>query len=85
MEYRELAHESGIAQWGRVPALNTNATFINDLAELVLEKLPSTALRLGAASPAEEQNLGPPSGAHSHSSGRYHPSWVSSKTDAFLA
>ena len=65
MEYRELAHESGIAQWGRVPALNTNATFINDLAELVLEKLPSTALRLGAASPAEEQNLGPPSGARS--------------------
>ena len=64
MEYRELAHESGIAAWGRVPALNTNATFINDLADLVLEKLPSTALRLGAASPAgEDHNLGPPSGA----------------------
>ena len=64
MEYRELAHESGIPAWGRVPALNTNATFIDDLAELVLEKLPSTALRLGAASPAEEDhNLGPPSGA----------------------
>ena len=63
MEYRELAHESGIPAWGRVPALNTNATFIDDLAELVLEKLPSTALRLGAASPAEDHNLGPPSGA----------------------
>jgi ferrochelatase len=64
MEYRELAHESGIAAWGRVPALNTNPTFINDLADLVLEKLPSTALRLGAASPAgEDHNLGPPSGA----------------------
>ena len=64
MEYRELAHESGIPAWGRVPALNTNATFIADLADLVLEKLPSTALRLGAASPAEDHNLGPPSGAH---------------------
>ena len=63
MEYRELAHESGIQAWGRVPALNTNPTFIDDLAELVLEKLPSTALRLGAASPAEDHNLGPPSGA----------------------
>ncbi|GFR50422.1 hypothetical protein Agub_g12641 [Astrephomene gubernaculifera] len=40
MEYRELAHESGIRHWGRVPALNTNAAFIEDLAEAVLEALP---------------------------------------------
>lgn len=40
MEYRELAHESGIQNWGRVPALNTNPTFINDLADAVLEALP---------------------------------------------
>eukprot|EP00798_Chlamydomonas_sp_ICE-L_P014586 gene14586-20635_t len=40
MEYRELAHESGITNWGRVPALNTNEVFINDLADAVLEALP---------------------------------------------
>ena len=76
MEYRELAHESGIPAWGRVPALNTNATFIDDLAELVLEKLPSTALRLGAASPAEDHNLGPPSGARGPRAAALCPSGV---------
>jgi len=40
MEYRELAEESGIVNWGRVPALNTNPVFIDDLAEAVLESLP---------------------------------------------
>lgn len=40
MEYRELAHESGIQNWGRVPALNTNPVFIDDLAEAVIEALP---------------------------------------------
>eukprot|EP00798_Chlamydomonas_sp_ICE-L_P003892 gene3892-13961_t len=40
MEYRELAHESGITNWGRVPALNTNEVFINDLADAVQEALP---------------------------------------------
>lgn len=33
MEYRELAEESGIEHWRRVPALNTNPVFINDLAD----------------------------------------------------
>lgn len=37
---RELAEESGIEHWGRVPALNTNATFIDDLADAVTEALP---------------------------------------------
>ncbi|KAF5836888.1 ferrochelatase [Dunaliella salina] len=40
MEYRELAEESGIEHWGRVPALNTNQLFIDDLADAVLEALP---------------------------------------------
>ncbi|PNW81028.1 hypothetical protein CHLRE_07g339750v5 [Chlamydomonas reinhardtii] len=40
MEYRELAEESGIRNWGRVPALNTNAAFIDDLADAVMEALP---------------------------------------------
>eukprot|EP00983_Pelagomonas_calceolata_P078410 1154243-Pelagomonas_calceolata.AAC.1 len=39
-EYRELAEESGIENWGRVPALNTNQLFIDDLADAVLEALP---------------------------------------------
>jgi ferrochelatase len=40
MEYRELALESGIREWGRVPALNTDQGFIDDLADAVLEALP---------------------------------------------
>lgn len=40
MEYRELAEESGVRHWGRVPALNTNGAFITDLADAVLEALP---------------------------------------------
>ncbi|KAL1552360.1 ferrochelatase-2, chloroplastic [Salvia divinorum] len=41
MEYRELALESGIVNWGRVPALNCTPSFITDLAEAVIEALPS--------------------------------------------
>jgi len=40
MEYRELAEESGCKQWGRVPALDTNPIFIQDLADAVIEALP---------------------------------------------
>ena len=61
MEYRELAEDSGITSWGRVPALNVNPTFIDDLADLVIEKLPSAAPRPDAS---EILNLGPPVGAH---------------------
>ena len=42
MEYRELAEESGVRRWGRVPALDTNQTFIDDLADAVVESLEST-------------------------------------------
>ena len=48
MEYRELAHESGIQNWGRVPALNTNPVFIDDLAEAVLEALPYVGCMAGS-------------------------------------
>uniref|UniRef100_A0A7N0V8F1 Ferrochelatase n=1 Tax=Kalanchoe fedtschenkoi TaxID=63787 RepID=A0A7N0V8F1_KALFE len=41
MEYRELALESGIENWGRVPALNCTPSFISDLADAVIEALPS--------------------------------------------
>ena len=50
--HRELAEECGIHEWGRVPALNTNATFIDDLADAVLEALPYVG-SLAAASTTE--------------------------------
>eukprot|EP00466_Bigelowiella_natans_P008052 jgi/Bigna1/134648/aug1.26_g9356 len=40
MEYRELAEEAGIKNWGRVPALNSYPGFIEDLADAVLEARP---------------------------------------------
>ncbi|MEW5313418.1 MAG: hypothetical protein WDW38_004989 [Sanguina aurantia] len=49
MEYRELAQESGIANWGRVPALNTNSAFIDDLADAVIEALPYVGRVAGPA------------------------------------
>lgn len=40
MEYKELALESGIVNWERVPALGCEPTFISDLADAVIEGLP---------------------------------------------
>ncbi|KAL2241316.1 ferrochelatase-2, chloroplastic [Sesamum indicum] len=40
VEYKELALKSGIEQWGRVPALGCEPTFISDLADAVIESLP---------------------------------------------
>ncbi|KAL7503501.1 hypothetical protein ACHAXN_001285 [Cyclotella atomus] len=39
IEYRELALESGITNWRRTPALNTDATFIEDMADMVADAL----------------------------------------------
>lgn len=57
-----------VQAWGRVPALNTNPTFINDLAAMVLEKLPSAAPRPGyVPSLNDSMNLGPiPGERHFH-------------------
>ncbi|XP_047307096.1 ferrochelatase-2, chloroplastic [Impatiens glandulifera] len=41
MEYKHLALESGIENWGRVPALGITSSFITDLADAVVEALPS--------------------------------------------
>ncbi|KAK7354500.1 hypothetical protein VNO80_19964 [Phaseolus coccineus] len=41
MEYKELALESGIKNWARVPALGLAPSFITDLADAVIEALPS--------------------------------------------
>lgn len=39
IEYRELAEESGITNWRRCPALNTESAFIDDMADMVVEAL----------------------------------------------
>lgn len=46
IEYRELALESGITNWRRSPALNTDKTFIDDMADMVADALsePSQSL-----------------------------------------
>lgn len=49
MEYKELAHENGIANWKRVPALNTDPIFIEDLTDLVIEALESPTLTVAEA------------------------------------
>ncbi|CAI9093650.1 OLC1v1029205C1 [Oldenlandia corymbosa var. corymbosa] len=54
MEYRELALESGISNWGRVPALNCTPSFISDLADAVIEALPSAVARSPSTSTSEE-------------------------------
>ncbi|MBD0265017.1 MAG: ferrochelatase [Hassallia sp. WJT32-NPBG1] len=46
IEYRELAEESGIENFRRVPAPNTHPLFIRALADLVLEALKSPSLPL---------------------------------------
>ncbi|KAH9308361.1 hypothetical protein KI387_036272, partial [Taxus chinensis] len=40
MEYKELALDSGIENWERVPALGCEPSFISDLADAVTEALP---------------------------------------------
>ncbi len=39
IEYRELAEESGITSWRRAQALNTDSTFIDDMADMIVEAL----------------------------------------------
>jgi len=49
IEYRELAEENGISNWRRCPALNTDAAFIEDLAEIVEDALTEPPLSVSAA------------------------------------
>lgn len=46
VEYRELAEESGIEHFQRVPALNTHPVFIDDLADMVVSAMNSPSLKL---------------------------------------
>jgi protoporphyrin/coproporphyrin ferrochelatase len=45
-EYREIAHEAGITNFKRVPALNSDPLFISTLADLTLAALEKPALRV---------------------------------------
>jgi ferrochelatase len=49
IDYAELAHAKGIVNWRRVPALNTNPTFMDDLASMVMEAAAAPAISLNAA------------------------------------
>lgn len=46
MEYRELAEESGIETFRRVPALNTHPVFVEALADLVINALQASPIHL---------------------------------------
>lgn len=46
MEYREVAEEVGIHGFHRVPALNTDETFIQDMADMVTEYLAAPQITL---------------------------------------
>ncbi|OVA11768.1 Ferrochelatase [Macleaya cordata] len=59
MEYRELALESGIENWGRVPALGCSSSFISDLADAVIEALPAAQAMSTAESTSEEADADP--------------------------
>lgn len=59
MEYRELALESGIKNWERVPALGLTPSFITDLADAVIEALPSAAAMYAPVSTSEDADHDP--------------------------
>ena len=50
IEYREIAEQSGIHNFRRVPALSTDPVFIKALADLVLNALRSPSLKLSQVS-----------------------------------
>ncbi|MBC6432108.1 ferrochelatase [Nostoc sp. HG1] len=49
IEYREVAEKSGIHNFRRVPAPNTNPVFINALADLVIDALKNPSFKLSQA------------------------------------
>ncbi|XP_027924147.1 ferrochelatase-1, chloroplastic/mitochondrial [Vigna unguiculata] len=59
MEYKELALESGIKNWARVPALGLTPSFITDLADAVIEALPSAKAMYPRISTSEDADHDP--------------------------
>lgn len=57
IEYRELAEESGICNWRRAQALNTDVTFIEDMADMVVEALNQPSLSVTEACVANNVGL----------------------------
>lgn len=49
LEYAEIAHDAGITNFLRVPALNTDSTFISGLADLVTQALEGPEVNLDQA------------------------------------
>ncbi|XLS94538.1 hypothetical protein HN51_070546, partial [Arachis hypogaea] len=56
IEYRKLALESGIKYWACVPALGLSPSFITDLADAVIEDLPSAKAMYASTSTSEEEH-----------------------------
>ncbi|MBW4574876.1 MAG: ferrochelatase [Aphanothece sp. CMT-3BRIN-NPC111] len=55
IEYRELAEESGIHNFRRVPALDTHPVFIDGLADLVVDALKAPSLKLSQVTQLKKQ------------------------------
>jgi ferrochelatase len=61
MEYRELAEESGIEHFQRVPALNTHPVFIDDLATMVFGAMNAPNMHLAEVMhPKKQVKMYPP-------------------------
>lgn len=70
MEYRELALKSGILNWRRCPALNTDEDFISDMADMVydaivgpIQTVPDVLQKGGRLDPTELAQLQAMAGA----------------------
>ncbi|KAK8948500.1 hypothetical protein KSP39_PZI005633 [Platanthera zijinensis] len=48
------ALESGITNWGRVPALGCTSSFISDLADAVIDAIPSASAILNATNKPDQ-------------------------------
>ncbi|CAL5422091.1 unnamed protein product [Camellia sinensis] len=59
MEYKHLALESGIENWGRVCALGCTTSFITDMADAVIEVLPSATALTTSSTNSEESDYDP--------------------------
>ena len=57
IEYRELAEENGICNWRRAQALNTDMTFIDDMADMIVEALSQPSLSVTEACVANNVGL----------------------------
>ncbi|KAF5940540.1 hypothetical protein HYC85_021707 [Camellia sinensis] len=59
MECKHLALESGIENWGRVCALGCTTSFITDMADVVIEVLPSATAMTTSSTNSEESDYDP--------------------------